>query len=203
MSTRRLALAAIAMGTLAWSCSGILAPVPDPSRFYLLSPIANSSDNTAAAMPELSLGIGPVTLPDYVERPEIVVRTSPTQVRHSVIDQWAEPLGRNVTRVLSENLALLLGTSDVAAFPSFEVSHMQYQVRVAFLGFEQDAQHRALLSARWDIVHLDSKQLALSRYTTLTHPAVGDDVGSGVVALSAALGDLSREIAEAVRTLPK
>ena len=45
-----------------------------PSRFYLLTPMVDSTDARPAHEQGLVLGIGPVQLPEYVNRPQIVTR---------------------------------------------------------------------------------------------------------------------------------
>jgi len=178
-------------------CSSILAPQPDPARFYLIAPMAGDA-RTAAARNDLSIGVGPVNLPEYVQRQALVVRTSPTEVRPSDIDYWAEPLGQNVTRVLGENLGALVGTDRIFAFPSPGILKTDYQVVVTFLSFEQDSAHQGVLSARWEIRVPKSETVLITRVTSVTKPAAGAGMDGGVAALSAALADLSRDIAAAV-----
>jgi uncharacterized lipoprotein YmbA len=81
-----------------------------PARFYVLSalPGGEAASPVAAAERGLAIGIGPVTFPKYLDRPQIVTSTSPYALNMAEFDRWAEPLESNFVRVLAENLALLI-----------------------------------------------------------------------------------------------
>ena len=51
-----------------------------PSRYYVLSPLTGESKVTSEESC-VSVGIGPIKLPEYVNRPQIVTRTSPERAR--------------------------------------------------------------------------------------------------------------------------
>ena len=82
------------------SCT-ILAPQPDASRFYLLTPSAATGAPPAGSR-GLVIGLGPTKLPDYLLRSEIATRVSPNRVAYADDHRWAEPLERNFNRVLAE-----------------------------------------------------------------------------------------------------
>ncbi|HEX5606452.1 MAG TPA: PqiC family protein, partial [Candidatus Binatia bacterium] len=65
----------------------------------------------------LSLGIGPIKIPRYLDREQLVTRISQNRFAIAENDRWAEPLEENFSRVLSENLSILLQIDRVAAFP--------------------------------------------------------------------------------------
>jgi hypothetical protein len=58
-------------------CAGIAA-----SRYYALSPLPESSGPAAAPIPDggVAIGVAPVRLPEYLNRPQIVMRTGPNQL---------------------------------------------------------------------------------------------------------------------------
>ncbi len=102
--------------TLAVAVAGctLLAPRHDASRFYTLAP------RTPAAAPPighegLSVVIGPVTLPTYLDRNEVAVRVSPSELKYALTERWAEPLVQNFTRVLVEDLGNALASDRVAS----------------------------------------------------------------------------------------
>src|SRR5919108_2844543 len=86
-----------------------------PSRFYLLSagPNAETASLEMSGRQGPTIGVGPVTLPRYVDRPQIVTRTSPYELKVAEFDRWGEALDPNFSRVLGENLALLLPSARV------------------------------------------------------------------------------------------
>ena len=66
----------------------------------------------------IALEVGPVTLPGYLDRPQIVTRKGRDEIEPAEFDLWPEPLKSSVSRTLGENLATLLRTDRVAIFPS-------------------------------------------------------------------------------------
>src|SRR5262249_15427544 len=86
-----------------------------PTRFYVLSAMTDQ----AAAVPGKgpAVGIGPITLPQYLNRPQIVTPVSGNQLAVAEVDQWGGDLNDNVTRALATNLSSLLETDRVFPFP--------------------------------------------------------------------------------------
>jgi uncharacterized lipoprotein YmbA len=106
-----------------------------PTRLYVLTslPRAESVPPVTCGR-ELSLGIGPVELPQYVNRPQIVTGQQSSELQSAASAQWAEPLQDGFTRVLAENLSLLLATDRVALFP-WKTFAPEYQVVVEVTHF--------------------------------------------------------------------
>ena len=91
-----------------------------PARFYMLSPTNDTKTPAQANIGEgrITIGIGPVEIPEYLNRAQIVTRVSPTELKLAEFDRWAEPLNNNFSRVLAENLTSLLYNDPVAFFQS-------------------------------------------------------------------------------------
>jgi len=72
------------------------------SRYYTLTPVPVGQDrkpDEPGTVPVV-LGIGPVTLPDYLDRPQIVLRTSQNELVFSEYSRWAGSLATDTVRVL-------------------------------------------------------------------------------------------------------
>jgi uncharacterized protein len=186
---------------LAASCS-ILAPLPDPSRFFVLEAVAPvevaPSQNTAPA----SIGVGPIHLPDYlVDRHEMVTRLSPTEVAPSKIDHWAEPLDDSIPRILGLNLSSRLGTHRIVFYPWYRSEGPDYQVAVDFQRFERDIDGNAALVARFEVRGLRGTQRTLFRETRASRTPTTADSAALAAALSETLAELSHDITLAIREL--
>ena len=178
-----------------------LSAQPDPSRFFTLSSLSPDEQSTGARVQGISLGIGPVTLPGYLDRQEIVTRIAQNQIRLSEHDRWAEPLDEGVARVLSQNLASLLRAERITSYPWPIDRRPVYHVEIELLRFETDSGQEAHLAARWTLRHMGKKDTVRYRETHLTRTAKTRTTAASVAALSEALAGLSREIAEAVETM--
>ena len=192
---RRLAiLAVLAAGLAMAGC----AETP-PTRFYTLSPLEDAPGGTPPAnLPELTVGVGPVTLPPYLDRPQLVTRAGGNRMVLADFDSWVEPLQGMFARVLGENLALLLGTDDVLLLPQNRDFALDRQVEVDVTRFDVDDAGNAVLDARWWVYGRNGDKLLRSGRSTISEPAAVDDYTAAAAALSRALGAMSTEIAQAI-----
>jgi uncharacterized protein len=179
-----------------------LEPKPDPSRFFSLTPLPRTGQRAqdAAGTNALVLGIGPIKFPGYLDRQQFVTRISQNRFAVAENDRWAEPLEENFSRVLSQNLSILLQTDRIVAYPWERSQQPAYQVQVEVLRFEPNAEQLVELSARWIIVD-GAKKTISSRESYLTHPARDKSTEASVAAMSDVVGGLSKEIAADIRAL--
>jgi uncharacterized protein len=178
-----------------------LDPKPDPSRFYALTSLPRTGQRAdTAGTNALALGIGPVKFPGYLDRQQLVTRISQNRFAVAENDRWAEPLEENFSRVLSQNLSILLQTDRIVAYPWERNQRPTYQVQVEVLRFEPNAEQRVELWARWIILD-DTKKTIGVKESYLTQPTRDKSTEASVAAMSEAVSDLSKEIAAAIRAL--
>ena len=192
------------MSVVAWLASGcsILAPQPDDSRYFVLTPVAETpavGASAGAAGPRLTLGVGPVVLPAYLARLQIVRRAGENQLVLSSTGVWGEPLDRNVQGVVAVNLTRLLGNVEVVSYPSFTAVGIDRQISIAILRFDADEHDKVSLDARWTIQRPAEKVAADTRQSHIVEQAADGSTASMVAAMSEAVGALSQEIARDVR----
>jgi uncharacterized lipoprotein YmbA len=149
---------------------------------------------------DLTIGLGPVTLPPYLDRPQIVTRASQTRLDLAEFDQWVAPLQDTVARVLAENLSLLIPTDRVLLHPWPRAADIDYQAIIDITRFDGTTGGEAVLTARWSIVGADGKELML-RKAHFSTPAEGQDYEATVTAMSRTLEALSRDIAATIQTI--
>lgn len=196
-------LVALALCIAAAGCSP-LAPRPNYSKFFILTPLAvGASPATTAASTsarQLALGIGPIDFPDYLRRSQVVTRSAPNQIDLATVDRWGEPLDKNFQRVLSENLAQLLNTYRIEQYPWDRKTQVDYQIAINVQNFETTTDGRSQLNARW-IIKDGSNGKDLYASETMANTPVGTGDTGASSALSNDLATLSREIASQVREL--
>jgi uncharacterized lipoprotein YmbA len=142
--------------------------------------------------------VGPVTIPAYVDRAPIVVRTGDGEVRLSGEDHWAESLRDGVTRTLAENLSAMVPTDAVAIFPWRTPRTVQYRVTVDILRFEGVLGGPTVLHAHWRLLDRAGKELVLGA-AHLEETASEPTYAALVAAQSRLLASLSRDIAAEIR----
>jgi uncharacterized protein len=182
---------------------GLGACASTPSRFYMLNPLAPADGISPAAQAERGpvIGLGPITLPRYLDQPQIVSRASRHQLLLGELDRWAEPLQGNFSRVLAENLSLLIPTDHLFVQEWPRSVTLDYQVKVDVQHFDGWLGGESVLIARWSLLDRAEHEL-VSRKVHLNAPASGHDYEAMVVAMNQLLDTLSRDIATAIQRLP-
>src|SRR6266487_3197965 len=150
MSCQRLGVIILLLYFIPAGCS-FLEVKPDPSRFFALTSLPRTGQRAqdAAGTNALALGIGPIKFPGYLDRQQFVTRISQNRFAVAENDRWAEPLEENFSRVLSQNLSILLHTDRMVTYPWERSQQPTYQVQVEVLRFEPNAEHLVELWARW------------------------------------------------------
>jgi len=173
-----------------------------PTHLYLVPPLISPdpAPPAAAGQRDLTLGVGPVTVPPYLDRPQLVTRTSRAKLVLADLDQWAAPLQDTIARVLAENLSLLIPTERVVLAPWSRTLDPEYQVTVDVLQFDRGPGGEVVLAARWSLLDRDGKELAL-RTSRLRQAAGGADYEAMVTAMGRTLEALAQEMVTTLRSL--
>jgi len=140
------------------------------------------------------IGIGPVTLPAYLDRPQIATRASVNQLTFADHQRWAEPLADNFSRVVAKNLTRLLGAERFQIFPWPGSRSIDWQFVIDVLAFENQADGTAVLEVQWMVLNGASEVLPLRR-SRIESPAINPGQAGRVAALSQTVAELCQEIA--------
>jgi uncharacterized lipoprotein YmbA len=165
------------------SCSS-----PPRERFYTL----DGPEPPAAAEGAPSLAVGPVSIPELVDRPQIVVRTGTNQVNIVEQARWAEPLKSAIARVVAANLAVALG----ARVAGPRNADADYRITLDVQRFES-GDEGALIDTAWTVVPRNGERR--SGRSVAREKAQRKEYDALVAAHSAALAAISRDIAAAIR----
>lgn len=168
------------------------------SRYYTLS----AATESAAPSSDLSVVVGPVSVPDEVDRPQFVVSTGPNQMRVDEFNLWASPLQDNIARVIVRNLVGLLGTPRVALFPQTLSTDAEYRVAVEVQRFDSAPGVAATLEAAWTVRRPQDGKTEMGR-TTVREAVQENSYEALAAAHSRAMTRLSQDIADAVQALER
>ncbi|UCE63811.1 MAG: membrane integrity-associated transporter subunit PqiC [Nitrospirota bacterium] len=177
--------------------------VSEPIRYYQLSslPGSNKQEGVEGDKRGTIIGIGPVDIPRYVDRLQIVMRSGPNVVDLAEFDRWAEPVQTDVKRVLVENVSHLLAGEQAAVIFWDEGLPLDYQVRIEVTRFDFESSGEAVLSARWNIIGKDERKPLILKTSRYAQKAPPDDLALMVGAMSRNLESLSQEISTALLAL--
>jgi uncharacterized lipoprotein YmbA len=176
-----------------------------PAKFYILNsvnaPGGEGKQAAPSAVPAVTVGVGPVEIPDYVDRPSIVTRTSQNGLEVAQFDRWGGGLKLDVERVLVENLSALLPADQVAVVSWKRGVALQHRVAVDVTRFDATPGDSVWLKAQWAIFGQDGKTVAVAREANIREPVGGRDYATVVAAMSRALGKLSQEMANGLTSV--
>ncbi|RMH06722.1 MAG: membrane integrity-associated transporter subunit PqiC [Nitrospirae bacterium] len=172
-----------------------------PSRFYLLQPVAPVPPQPVSLPAGLAVGLGPIELPEYLDRPQMVTFLSLHEVHLAEFHNWVEPLSDMIPRVLAENLTRLLNTEAVFIYPWKRANPVAYHIPVTFIRFDASQRGEISLVARWAILTGLDRQTLLQKRSEIHLQARGNTHEALAAALSEALARFSQELAKAVQAL--
>ncbi len=172
----------------------INTPLPD---YYVLTP-EKGGIGVAAALTDLSLGLGPVTIPETINRPNIVTPLDSNQLEVAEYHRWSEPLIENISRVVITNIADRLGVSKIYAYPWLG-NQIDYQVRIDVLQMTGTPTDNVYLQVRWQLLTGEKpRQLLQTQISEFRVPVAGEGYSAMVAAYSQAVSMLSDEISQAL-----
>ncbi|MGZ8410375.1 MAG: PqiC family protein [Hyphomicrobium sp.] len=183
-------------------CASLLPEPAPPPDYYVLTaiPEAESARPAGKAHSGPVVGVAPVNLPDYLNVPEIVVRSTRNTLDKAYLHNWGSPLADNFASVLAENLGVMIPTNAVTVLPSRPFFRPDFQVSVDLSKFERDAEGLVTLIARWALLGEDGQKLIAMQRSVFQQPAPAGDYDAIAAALSTAVAQLSEEIASAIRS---
>ena len=180
-----------------WGCVNT-----QPTHFYLLRAMDSSTNSVLLETKKsgVSLGLGPISFPKYLDRPHIVTRISSHEIDLAEFHKWAEPLKENVANVLDENLSALLSTDRIVQYPWQRSNLPDYQLSLDVIQLDGKKHQEAMLKVRWTLVADDGKRLLQKKTSQFSEILRGSEYEDLVEAMSRMLASFSQEIADVINT---
>ncbi len=171
-----------------------------PVYFYTLSVESAAATGSDMVRHTLRIAVGPVSIPEVIDRPQMVVRSGPHQVTLLEEHRWAESLNSEIPRVIAENLSRLLSTDHVWTSPQYIKGAADYKVSVDIQRFDSMPGQSVAIEALWRIrrVSGEGDESTVGR-SNVQQPVSGQEYEALAEAHSRALAVISSEIADAIR----
>lgn len=172
-----------------------------PVQFYMLNADSGFTASTRAPSNERSpvIGLGPIRIPEYLNRPQMIVAATDNQYQLSEDHRWAERLDQNISLALFKALPRQLGTDRIVRYPWPQRQAVDYQVGIDILEFNVDANSRSRLITQWFVKPKDKP--AIDKRSEYQVPASTTDYALMVKAQSQCLTKLGEEISATLRRL--
>ena len=195
---RRVPAATLLACALAGALAGCVTGTSSQTRYYTLSPVARGAANSGPDAPDYAVAVGPVTVPDPVDRPQLVLRVGANRLEVADFDRWAAPLKSEIARVIAINLGAALAGARVTTIAQNAGAEPDYRVTVDVQRFESMRGEAAMLEALWAVRRKGDFRATEGR-VALREPAQGTSYEALVDAHGRALAALSEAIAAAIR----
>ena len=186
-------------------CACAFNRTSEPSRFYAITtPAVNQVRGPST---RTNLGIENVSVPQSVDRPQIVIKQSgSTMLIVSEFDRWIEGLNTALPVAISEDINAY--AKNINAKPvrnAADASNSKYLLAVDFVRFETEADGVITLSAWWTVTN-NRGDIVAQKKTTLTENTPDEksgrpDYDAIVATQSKLIARLSYKIADAISEL--
>ncbi|MEI8393666.1 MAG: PqiC family protein [Rhodospirillaceae bacterium] len=175
--------------------------VPPPA-LYVLKEITTTEGTAPKPVTEgaqKTVLLGPVAVPDYLDRTDIVRRATDSRLGISDNERWGETLRAGLQRVLTADLAARLGPGYWVGTGTGHGGTPDFEIPVDVGTFEQEASGRVVLSAGWEVRSAGDEHLLTRKRTVYARVPVASSTEAVVDAMSAVLAELAGDLAATLR----
>lgn len=185
------------------SMAGCVSISSSPSpRLYMPHSLDQNQQAQKFNIPsDVIIGVGPVRIPEYLNRPQIITHDKDNLIDIAQFDRWAESVDLAILRLLNENLAVMLPGVSIVKFTWSIAVPVKYQVTADVIQVESKLEKDLRLVVRWSIVDLKSKMMVFSKRSEYIEPVEPHDYFGLNEALSKACVTMSSEIAREIDLL--
>lgn len=188
---------------LVFVLSGCISVPNSPTpRFYVLEAIyENQVSKKINIAFDVFIGVGPVKIPEYQDRPQIVTRGREKMLNFAQFDRWGEPLDLGVARLIRENLMVMLPGAKISLYPWNPSVAVKYQVAVEIIQLDSELDKDLFLVSQWLVIDAQNAKTIIIKRSEFRQPIIPQNYSGLVKTLSTACASLSSEIAEALAEL--
>jgi uncharacterized lipoprotein YmbA len=167
-----------------------------PPNFYQLD--ESASTRLSGLERGIAVGVGPVNLESYLDRPQIVIRGEGHQLELSEFNRWSEPLVDSISRVIIVNLSNMLESTRVFKVPRRNKTIiLEFRIEIDIARFDGTLGGDALLVTRWTLYGRQEAAL-LTKVSIISEPSGGEGFDNLIAAQNRCLQKLSQEIVDAI-----
>ena len=191
-------IALLCLISLILSCAKSSKPV----EYYMLDASVGIDNNQILKGDEgPMIGLGPIRLPEYLDRFQMVVAVS--ENKYKLIDghRWAEKLDQNISLALFKTLPAQLDTDRMIRYPWPQRPGVDFQIKIDILELNIDEKGQSQLIVQWSIKSKD--ETILNKRSSFTAQASTTDIDKMVQAQSECLTKLGQEIVSSLKPLLK
>ena len=194
------------IASILFGCAG----PQNTERFYALNDggVVVSNPATGTSAPARSLPgiiVSAVTVPELVDRPQIVTRDSVNGVIVSEQNLWAEPVRSGIARTLATRLGRTMQNAgkpvQVGAYPQSSITEPYLRVTIDIVRFDAVPNGEAVIDALWSVRRVADNSVQTG-HTVAGAPIAGTGYVAIVAAWNEALRTVERDIGAHIVAIP-
>jgi uncharacterized lipoprotein YmbA len=194
-------LVASMMLALTCACTlGGCGSAPVEHYYTLLGQPAAAGGDAAGATSRITVALASVTIPEMVDRHELVLRSGANSVTVMDTHRWAESLKSAIPRAIADDLSRDLNGALVSVQADNASRDAKYLLYVDVTRFDSVLGDAATLDAFWSLRLANGDQLRSDRFS-IRVPVHGAGFDELVAAHTDALAQLSDKIATKIREI--
>jgi len=192
------------------SLSGCVSiPTSPTPRFYTLTPIDKNKAGVDHASARISggtsdrhnimiIGVGPVKIPEYLDRPQMVTKSKDKTLKFAQFDRWGESLDLGLASLIREDLTVMLPSVKLALYPWNPSMTVKYQVSVEVVQWDSELDGDMSLVVQWTVIDVENSKVVVMKRSEFHQPVMPQNYSGLAQTLSTACASLSHDIASTI-----
>lgn len=168
--------------------SGCISVQNSPApRFYMLQAgYENQANKKINIASDVFIGVGPVKIPEYQDRPQMVTQGKEKMLKFAQFDRWGESLDLGVARLIREDLTVMLPGAKCALYPWNLSIPVKYQVVVEIVQLDSELDKDLFLVAQWLVIDAQNSKTMIIKRSEFRQPIIPQNYSGLAKTLSTA-----------------
>lgn len=178
------------------------SPVSPNPRFYMLSAVHEAHViKKINITPGVIISVGPVKIPEYLNRPQIVTRNKAGILKFDEFERWGESLDIGIARLIREDLTVMLPSAKLTLYPWDLSMAVKYQVAAELVELDSGLDGDMLFVVQWTVIDVQNSKAVIIKRSEFRTAITPQDYTGIAKTLSASCASLSGQIARVLATL--
>lgn len=177
-------------------------PTSPTPRFYMLQAVnENQVSKKINLLPDVIIGVDPVKIPEYLDRPQIVTNDKNKMLQFAQFDRWGEPIDLGLARLIREDLTVMVPKSKLTLYPWNSSMGVKYQVTAEVVQLDSELDKDMFLVVQWTVIDVPNSKAVIIKRSEFRQTINPQNYSGLAKTLSTECASLSSQIAEALGTL--
>jgi uncharacterized lipoprotein YmbA len=129
-------------------------PVTDSTRFYIMG--VRSEPELDKQNCPISIGLGKISIPYYLDKPQMVMLISNNEINQDEFNRWGEPVDECIVRILCNTINQNCSNVKMIIYPFDKYIPIDYKIRIKIHDLlPNEIKKAVILSSSWSVTDKD------------------------------------------------